>query len=125
MQRLHAPAVLDERRRKPVEQLGMTRAIAAQTEVVRRFHEARAEVVLPDAVHDYARGEWIARIGDPARELGTRAGDVGRQLGQRVRDEHLGRTRADGFALVLPHAALEQMDRRAFLRVVPSRGNRG
>ena len=38
---------------------------AVRSELARRRHEAATEVMLPDTVHDDARGEWILRAGHP------------------------------------------------------------
>ena len=71
MQRLEFPPVCDEPLREKIEQLGMRRLAAEKAEVARRVHESRAEVVLPHAVREHARGERIARAGDPPRERET------------------------------------------------------
>ena len=60
MQFLDRPAVVHERRGQPVEQLGMRRRFAAQTEIARRAHQTGAEVVQPDAIdHDAGRQRII------------------------------------------------------------------
>ena len=61
---------------------------AVDAEVVRRVHEARAEVVLPDAVDHHARGQRIVGIGEPrARSVRgfARVGGQFRDLRRRSR----------------------------------------
>ena len=50
---------------------------------------------------------------------------VGGEFRHCLHDEHIRRTRPDGFALLLPYAALEDVDGRAFGRIVPSRRDGG
>src|SRR5689334_924848 len=65
VQLLEAPAVLDEVGCQPVEQFGMRRPAAVKAEVAWVFDQPHAEVIMPHAVHDYPRREWIAGRGDP------------------------------------------------------------
>ena len=110
MQGFRFPAAGDELAREPVEQLGVARAVAVLAKIVRRLDEAGAEVVLPDAIHGDAGGEWVRGRGEPARELGARSGGVGGQFGQIVAHEHGRRAWRDGLAFVVPIAALEHVD---------------
>ena len=57
----------DELRSEILEQLGIRWLVAHHAEVVGRIHNAGAEVPLPDAVHDDARGQRM--IGDVVGEL--------------------------------------------------------
>ena len=81
--RLEPPAVLDERRRQPVEQFGMAGTVALGAEVVDRLHQPRAEVVLPEPVDDHPgrqrmrrarRASGPAGCGDRPRRRAARAG---------------------------------------------------
>ena len=54
---------------EPVEQFRVRRLVAGEAEVVRRAHEALAEVVLPDAVHPHAGRQRVLRVDDPLRQL--------------------------------------------------------
>ena len=42
-------------------------------EVARRIHESRAEVILPDAIHDRSPCEHVVIIGDPFARAARRA----------------------------------------------------
>ena len=50
--------------------------LALHAEILRRLHQARAEVLLPEAIHRHARGERMLRINQPLRE----AQPVGRRV---------------------------------------------
>ena len=58
---LHRPAVAHELHGERVEQFGMARLLAGRAEIIRRAHEALAEEMQPDAIHQHARGERIRR----------------------------------------------------------------
>ena len=90
MDRLEPPAVLDERRRQPVEQFGMAGAVALGAEVVDRLHQPGAEVVLPEPVDDHPGRQRMLGRGQPAGQPGARVGHVGGQLGQVVGTSTLG-----------------------------------
>ena len=60
--------IVHEPIREPVEQFRLRGNGAHEAEIVGGGHEALTEVLLPDAVHNHARGEWILRAGDPLRE---------------------------------------------------------
>src|SRR5262249_49392797 len=53
---------------QPVQQLGMRRRRALESEVVGRADESAAEVVLPDSIHHYARRQRILGACDPVGE---------------------------------------------------------
>src|SRR5437879_13166617 len=59
---------MDERARQPVEQLGMGRQGALRTEVLGSRYEATTEEELPEMIDRHARGEWVPRVGEPARQ---------------------------------------------------------
>ena len=59
VQLLHAPPGAHKLTRQVVEQLRVTRSVAAGAEVVRRGDEAGAEVVVPDAIDHHTRGQRI------------------------------------------------------------------
>src|SRR5579871_6918065 len=65
MDRLHAPALLDEAVSQPVQQLRMRRPFAISAKVVGGTDDSAAEMVLPDPIHHHARGERIVRACDP------------------------------------------------------------
>src|SRR5205814_7948621 len=46
----------------------MRRCLAARAEILRRGHQALAEIGLPDAVHDDARGRRTAPVHQPSGE---------------------------------------------------------
>ena len=73
MEFFQRPAVLDEGRGEPIEQLRVRGLVADHAEIARRARERLAEVVLPDAVHEDARGERIGGIGDGVGELAATA----------------------------------------------------
>ena len=52
-----------------IEQLGMSWNLATDAEVIDTAHDALAKELLPDAVHDDTRGQWVARVGQPVGEL--------------------------------------------------------
>ena len=56
---------------EPVEQLGMRGPFAADAEIVGRAHEPFAEMPLPDAIHDHARGERVLLRRDPFGQRGS------------------------------------------------------
>ena len=65
---LDGPAALHKFIGEPVEQFGMRRAAAVCAEVAGRIHDAVAECVVPQPVHEHARGQRVLRAGDPVRE---------------------------------------------------------
>src|SRR5262245_64985448 len=46
----------------------MRRALASRAEVFRRRHQALSEILLPDAIDDDARGQWIVLVHYPFRQ---------------------------------------------------------
>src|SRR5207249_9076303 len=101
MQFLDRPAVIDEPACEPVEELRMRGLLAHDSEVAGCADQSFPEVMLPDAVHDDARGERIVRAGEPpgqrqpaqARALWDREVRLGSSdyLGDRRRDLRTGR----------------------------------
>ncbi len=77
MQAFDSPTVLNQIRRQVVEQLRVRRLAALGAEVVRVGGQSRAEVILPDAVDDGARGQAVVGMGDPASERQSSAIDFG------------------------------------------------
>src|SRR5688572_7697849 len=75
----HAPAVLDEFDREPVQQRRMRRRLRARPEVGDVRDQTAAKVARPDVVYGHARGEWILRLGQPARK-GEAASGAGRWI---------------------------------------------
>ena len=69
MQRLDRPPSVDQAAGQPIEQLGMRRSFAQQTEIVGRAHEPRAKMPSPDAIHEHATGERMPRIDEPFGQL--------------------------------------------------------
>ncbi len=65
---LQAPAVRDEFIREVVEEFGMARWAATDTEIAGRVHQTLAEMVMPETVHDHTSGEWVVGMRDPIRE---------------------------------------------------------
>ncbi len=99
MELLDAPAPLHELDGQPVEQLRMRRLLAHLAEVVERRDDAAAEVVVPHAVDDHARGERILGRPDPLgeRQPPSRRAAIGtRNLG-RVLAVQSPRVRKPGF----------------------------
>ena len=52
-----------------IEEFGMGRAFTERAEVIHRRHDAAAEDVVPDAVDDGARHEWIGWVNQLPRQL--------------------------------------------------------
>ena len=69
MHGLDAPAALDELLREKVEQLRMSRSRTANAEIRRSLDQPASEMMLPNAIDHYTRGEWILRISDPISQL--------------------------------------------------------
>ena len=82
----------------------MRRCLAARAKILRRCHQALAEIGLPDAVHDDARGRRTAPVHQPPGEPETVARCV---LRERVQQR--GHVRLDCFARPLPIAPLEDV----------------
>ena len=57
--------------REVFEQLGMTRSSAVEAKIVGRIDDARAEMIMPDAVDDHACEERIVFTCDPLCQLLT------------------------------------------------------
>src|SRR5215468_5766445 len=98
----YAPAAFDELDRQPVEQFGMGRALTSRAEVFRRRYQSSAEILLPDAIDDDARGQRVVSVDDPFRQAEPVRRRVFRERVQRGGD-----ARADGVPGSLPIAAFE------------------
>ena len=62
---LEAPTVFHQLDREPIEQFGMRRPIALHSEIVRRRHNAAAEMLLPESVNDHASGQRMVGPREP------------------------------------------------------------
>src|SRR5262245_22726388 len=82
----------------------MGRALASRAEVFRRRHQALSEILLPDAIDDDARGQWIVLVHYPFRQ----AEPVWRSV-FRERMKRGGNAGADRVAGALPIAAFENV----------------
>ena len=92
VQGLDGPAARAELLCEVIKQLGMGRWFALFAEIVRRRHEAAAEMVLPDAIHHHASGEWIVRRQDPVGQVRpTAALGIRRQRGTAEHSEEAAR----------------------------------
>ena len=76
VQRLHAPAVLNQESRQPVQQFGMGGAGAVEAKITGGFYQAGAKVPLPNTVHNHAGEQRVGGVGNPGRQPGA-AVDVG------------------------------------------------
>ncbi|HTN89909.1 MAG TPA: hypothetical protein VL242_39810, partial [Sorangium sp.] len=65
---LHVPAAFAEFHGEPVEQFGMGGRISHDAEVFAGLHQARAEELLPEAIHRHAGGEGVRRTDEPLGE---------------------------------------------------------
>src|SRR5262245_36575317 len=102
MQRFHAPAIVHEFAGQPIEQFWMRWWFATGADVFRSREKSLAEIRLPDAVHDNARGARAASVHEPIRQAKT--------VMRRVfleRMQHCGHVRLHFFPWPLPIAALE------------------
>ena len=104
VQRFNTPPRVHKFAGQPVEQLRMRRCLAARAEILRRGHQALAEIGLPDAVHDDARGRRTAPVHQPPGETEAVARCVLREGVQQR-----GHVRPDRFARPLPIAPLENV----------------
>ena len=120
MQLLERLAAVAEFEREPVEQFGMGGQRAHAAEIIRRFHQAAAEVILPDAIHDAAPGERIVGVREPlserdaARALGVLGGEREARGQGRERGERAG---GDDFLRLFHVAAMEELDDARFAAV--------
>ena len=80
MHGLHAPAMLDEERRQPVQQLRVRRLSAHLAEIIGVRRQAPAEMVLPDSIDHDAGRQRVAGIRDPPRQGRTPARQLVRDL---------------------------------------------
>ena len=74
-----APTVIHKFGRQPVEQIGMRRQFRACAEVFRRLEQARAEVTLPDAIHERARSRRRFFVHQPVCQREARAIGIRRE----------------------------------------------
>src|SRR5262245_58628137 len=88
---------------EPVQQFGMRWPFALCAEITRSFYQARAEELLPKAVHCHARRERMLRADKPAREIKAIRGLARWQ--RRQRGGHGPRNRVAALIIL---AALEQ-----------------
>ena len=77
----------DEPLRKMIQQLRMRWFLASRAEIIHRPHEPCTEEPVPDAVCGNARGQRIARVGDPPSEFAPPA-FLGRKRRRFVRQCH-------------------------------------
>ena len=68
MHLLHAPALPNEFRRKPVQQFRISRRRPGLTKVPERLDYSRSKMMLPNAVYHHACRQWMFRIGHPLGE---------------------------------------------------------
>ena len=80
MKGFQVPSGADQLGREPIEELGMRRRLSLDAEVLGRFDEARAEMVLPDPVDGDARCQWIFRRSQPTGQAQSITRDT---VGQR------------------------------------------
>ena len=73
MHRLDIPTPGDEAAGQPVQKFGMRGTISKKTEVVGAGHDSRAEMPVPDPVHQDAGRERMFRIHQPARQFQSSA----------------------------------------------------
>ena len=71
MEPLEAPTVLNKVHRQPIEQLRMRRRLSQVTEVTWSRYDPLAKMLLPDAVDDDARGQWVVGLANPLRQRGS------------------------------------------------------
>ena len=64
----------------------MRRREAADSEIVRRLHQAASEVVLPDPIDHHARGQRVVSASQPLSQLQPTA--AGRVVWQRLASQH-------------------------------------
>ena len=71
MKPFQSPAMLDQVRRHPFQQVGMRWTISLDTKVIDRPHDAAAHVMVPDTVDDHTcrkSSGTLVGIGDPVRQ---------------------------------------------------------
>ena len=85
MERLErAASIVAEPAGEPVEELGVARLAPHEAEVVGRVDEAAAEVPLPDAVDEDARGERVLASREPGGQIAPAAprSRIGQEIGR-------------------------------------------
>ena len=65
MHGLHRPPAAHKLGGKIIQQTGIGRALAANAEVIRGFHQPLTKVVLPDSIDHDPGGQWVGGIGQP------------------------------------------------------------
>ena len=93
----HRPVVRDEAPGQMIQQREIRRRLAGFTKVIRRLDDARAEKVLPDAVHHHTGGQRILRARDPCREFEPAALLGIHRFGLRIH-QHLRKSARDDLA---------------------------
>ena len=63
------PVLIHQLASQPIEQLGMTWVRALGSEIVVGLDQAAAEIGLPDPIDDHPRGERVAAIHQPPRQI--------------------------------------------------------
>src|SRR5580700_8431344 len=76
MHLLHAPAALYKIAGQIIQKLGMRGTGAHAAEIAGRGDDAVSEMIVPDAIHHHARGQWIRRIGEPGGQGTAAAGGI-------------------------------------------------
>ena len=101
---LHVPAGFAELDGQPVKKFGVAGGLALRAEILGGLHDAGAEDLLPKAIDGDTGSERIRIIDEPLREAETVAGK------RRVhRRKHARRGGLDLFALLVVHAAIEDV----------------
>ena len=91
----------------------MRRPLALRAKVLRRFHDAGAEVHLPKTVHDHPRRQRVLRAGNPLGQAESVARRTGGPLAKRGRQP--GADLDVAWLIVLPPAQHERLPRRTQL----------
>ena len=113
---LEAPTVLHELDRQPIEQLGMRRPLALHAKIVRRRHDAAAEVLLPKPVDDHPRRQRMIGPREPIGKL--RAPARRRLAAMDARERHrLGRRRPEKLREARRHLGFGPLPTSAFEQV--------
>ena len=76
MKGFDTPILLHELGREPIQQFGVRGTLTLEAEVARVRGNALVKMMLPDSVHENARGERIPGIREQTRQGGTSTGAV-------------------------------------------------
>src|SRR5258708_15709089 len=112
MQALEAPALIDELRRQPVEQIRMRRGFPLCAEVIGCPHDRLPEMPAPDPIDQDPRRQRVFGSRQPAGECcpASRRGH-GREVRRVTRAYQYGpKPRFDHFAWLAPLAPLQPLD---------------